>query len=156
MAPTTLVSNNEEAEILVGRQIPIQTTVADATYETVRNVTTVNYKEIGLKLRVRPTVLSDGKTIHLDIFVENSNLENGVANFTQETDTIVTSKTKNRVVVSSGQVVLIGGLTRRSRKSRYSGIPILSKLPGIGFFFRYNEKSSNKEKMFIFIRPTVV
>ena len=69
--PSILSNNNETAEMLVGESLPLQTIIQDTIEGSVRNVTTTNFMETGIHIKVRPSVNIANKTILLDIFVQN-------------------------------------------------------------------------------------
>lgn len=157
LKPTLLVNSNELAEILVGKEVPIQTIVTDYTEAKMRNMETINYKELGMKLRVRPTVSPDFKSVFLDIFVEHSSILDGDSkSFDYKTSQILKTTSQNRVLLKSGQTTLIGGLITDSKISDRRGVPYLSRIPVLGLLFGSKRKLKEDEQLLIFITPTVV
>jgi len=157
LKPSLLVNSGEDAEILVGKEIPIKTIITDHSYAQVRNLTTVNYKELGMKLKVKPIVSPDFESVFLDIFVENSAVSSGdTQNFNYETSQITTSRSQNRVLLKSGQTTLIGGLISNQRSSDKRGMPVLQDIPLLGLLFRGSRKVSEDEQLLIFLTPTIV
>jgi type II secretory pathway component GspD/PulD (secretin) len=156
LKPTLLVNSNEPAEILVGQEIPIETSVQESIQNTLRNVNTINYKDLGMKLRVKPTVQPDQKTVFLDIYVEHSYIKDSSTSFDSKTSIIAVTKSKNRVILNSGQTTLIGGLISNERRKTKNGIPILQSIPGIGWLFSGRRKVKADDQLMIFITPTII
>ena len=164
-----LVLNDETAEILVGEEMPHEVRVDEAIEGKLTNVTSVNYKDIGMRVRVKPTVLSENNSIYLDIFIENSVVatpniirtatgnDNGnnqvISSFNY---TIKTSRSKNCVLLHSGQTTMIGGLITNVKVSDNTGIPFLKDIPLLGWLFKSSHKIDKAEQLMIFITPTLV
>ncbi|MFA5075245.1 MAG: hypothetical protein WC436_04035 [Candidatus Babeliales bacterium] len=157
LKPSLLVNSEEMAEILVGEQVPIETQVQERIEGSVRQMDTINYKDLGMKLKVKPIVNSDKKTVFLDIFVENSFVKDGSTStaFNAKKSIIATTQSKSRVLLNSGQTTLIGGLITNDKRISKEGIPILQKIPVLGFFFGGSRRVKRDEQLMIFISPTV-
>ncbi|HJM68890.1 MAG TPA: hypothetical protein QGF02_03010 [Candidatus Babeliales bacterium] len=160
--PSVLTSNNELAKLLIGQSIPLQTAIEDVTTANTRNITTINFKDTGIILEVKPTVSSSGKSVTLDIFIEDSQVtsgdtktnENGIM---ENPPTISVIKAKNNVILRSGQTTIIGGLSGNRNQTASNEIPYLNRLPIFGKIlfksdFNYNETTER----FIFITPTII
>jgi type IV pilus assembly protein PilQ len=158
LKPSLLVNSGEIAEILVGQEVPIETSIQERIEGSLRDVNTISYKSLGMKLKVKPLVYPDQKTVFLDIFVENSYIKNGnaVTSFDAKTSIIVSNKSKNRVFLKSGQTTLIGGLISNEKRKEKQGIPILQNIPVLGFLFRGSRRVKSDDQLMIFITPTVV
>jgi type II secretory pathway component GspD/PulD (secretin) len=110
-------------------------------------------KKIGVILRVTPHVNSDG-TITMDLHPELSDLaaqatvQGGVIINLQEADT--------RVVVRDGETAVIGGLISDIQSTLRSGVPVLKDMPLLGALFRYENKTTRKRELIIFVTPKVV
>lgn len=154
LKPSLLVNSGERAEILVGKEIPIETVITDHSVEQVRNLQTINYKELGIKLKVKPVVSPDNKKVFLDIFVENSSLDGN--SFNQKTSQIMTSRSTNKVILKSGQTTLIGGLIGTEKSLSKNGIPYLQHIPLLGALFRGRRKVEEDMQLLIFITPTII
>lgn len=158
LKPTLLVNSDEQAEILVGQEVPIETSVQESIQNTLRNVNTINYKDLGMKLKVKPVVKPDKKTVFLDIFVENSYVKDfsSASKFNAKESIIVVTKTKNRVVLNSGQTTLIGGLISNEKRKTKNGVPILQNIPALGWLFSGRRKVKADDQLMIFITPTII
>ena len=158
LKPTLLVNSEEPAEILVGEEVPIETRIQERIEGTLRDLDTISYKDLGMKLKVKPIVSPDQKTVFLDIYVEHSYVKAGTTSvtFDAKKSIIVTSKTSNKVALKSGQTTLIGGLITQGKRIEKQGIPILQEIPILGALFRGSKRSKNDEQLMIFISPTIV
>lgn len=163
LKPSLLVNSQECAEILVGEQLPQETRVDETIEGKLTNVTTTQYKDIGMKIKVQPAVSPDNNGVFLDVYVENSTvvpqtLAGGqtVNNGGLFTYTIETSRSKNRVLLRSGQTTLISGLIVKSEQRMKTGIPYLQDVPVLGWLFKGSRKHLVDKQILIFITPTVV
>jgi type IV pilus assembly protein PilQ len=158
LKPTLLVNSQEVAELLVGLQVPIATSVQERLEGTLRDINTVNYKDLGMKLKIKPIVTPDGKSVFLDIYVENSYIKDGVnaTTFDSKKSIITTTQSHSRVLLKSGQTTLIGGLISNEKHVERSGVPILNKIPILGLLFQGTRRVKNDDQLMIFISPTIV
>lgn len=150
--PVVLTANDEQAEVVVGSQRPfVQVSRALPTDTPVRDQV-VQYRDVGTKLNVRPTISIDG-TVALSVTQE-------VSNATSETafgaPVISTRSVKTDLLVRDTQTVVLGGLTDRERDVQVSGIPILSSIPYLGGFFGSHTRTGNETELFIFLTPHVI
>ncbi len=163
LKPSLLVHNEETAEILVGRELPLSVRLDENIAGNSTNVTTVRYKDIGTKVKVTPAVSPSHQEIFLDIFVENSQLSllsseqqissgNNGAPFNY---TINTSRSQNRVLLRSGETTMISGLITNDEVFEKNGVPFLQDIPGLGFLFSWKHKKLQDRQLLIFITPTL-
>ncbi|MEA1987600.1 MAG: type II secretion system secretin GspD [Pseudomonadota bacterium] len=151
--PSILTLDNEEAEILVGREVPFQTGSYASTTTTVTNpFTTIERKNVGLKLKVKPQI-NEGNEVYLEIDQEVSDvIDRG------EAVDIQTSKRqiKTRVIVGDGNMVVLGGLINEKETRSKSKVPGLGDLPGIGGLFSSSQDSREKVNLMVFLRPVII
>jgi general secretion pathway protein D len=150
--PVVLTANDEQAEIIVGSQRPfVQVSRSLPTDAAVRDQV-VEYKDVGTKLTVRPTISVDG-TVQLDVTQE-------VSNATTETafnaPVISTRSIRTDLLVHDGQTIVLGGLSDNERDVEVSGIPILSSIPFIGGLFGRYDRTGSQTELFIFLTPRVI
>ena len=151
--PSILTLDNEEAEILVGREVPFQTGSYASTTTTVTNpFTTIERKNVGLKLKVKPQI-NEGNEVYLEIDQEVSD----VIDKGQAVD-IQTSKRqiKTRVIVGDGNMVVLGGLINEKETRSKSKVPGLGDLPGIGGLFSSSSDTREKVNLMVFLRPVII
>ncbi|MFT4570716.1 MAG: general secretion pathway protein D [Hyphomicrobiaceae bacterium] len=157
-APTLLTLDNAEAQITVGQNIPFITGRA-ADLASVENVfTTIERRDVGIKLRVKPQV-TEGDIVVLEIDEEvsalvNNNLLDGAIDLVGPTTTIRSAQTT--VSVRDGHTVVIGGLMSNSLQANVSKVPILGDIPGIGRLFRNEADTDQKVNLIIFLTPHIV
>lgn len=152
--PRILVTDNKEARIQVGEQVPIVTseTIASTTTNAQR---TIQYKDIGIILKVKPRI-NEGGLVTLDLSQEVSSYDT-ITLFDGETNIIVkkTEATTN-LVVQDGQTILIGGLIREDISTARSGIPFLSKIPLLGYIFGSTTDENHRKELIILLTPRVI
>jgi general secretion pathway protein D len=160
ISPTILASNNKEAKIQIGSSTPIptgvftSTTVSAAASGIVE--TSVEYKDIGTILTVIPRI-SDGGLVTMEITVEDSSLGPSV-----QTGPLTAAPSFNKTIaktvlsIMEGQSIAIGGLIRDSKDVSRSGIPVLSKIPLIGFLFGTKSRLADKREMILLLTPHVI
>ncbi|HXV07756.1 MAG TPA: type II secretion system secretin GspD [Burkholderiales bacterium] len=155
--PTLLTLDNEEAQILVGQNVPLVTgqyvTPGTGGPVTVNPFQTIERQDVGLTLRVRPQI-SEGGTIKLVIYQEVSSLQRR----TVDTADIVLNKrtVETKALVDDGSIVVLAGLVEDNVTSTREKVPLLGDLPLIGALFRYDTKQQVKTNLMVFIRPVVV
>ncbi len=153
-APHILVSDNREARIQVGQQVPI---VTAETYGTpgIAPQRIVQYKDIGIILKVKPRV-NDGGLVALDMSQEVSTFST-ITLFASEQQIIInkTEATTN-LVVQDGQTIVIGGLIREDKSKSRSGIPFLYKIPIIGWLFGNTDDTDQRTEIIILLTPRVI
>ena len=154
--PSLLTLDNQEASIVVGQNIPIVTgsyaQTGSATTPT-NPFQTITREDIGVKLKVTPTISPDG-TVRLKIEQEVSSLDSAA----QSSAGLITNKRNvtTTVQVDDGDVVVLGGLIDDTTNANQQSVPGLGDIPILGNLFRYRSASTNKRNLMIFIRPLIV
>jgi general secretion pathway protein D len=151
--PVLLAANNHDARILVGSQRPfVQVSRTLPTDNGVRDQV-VQYKDVGTRLSVRPTISADGAYVTLDVVQEVSN----ATNETQfDAPVIATREAVTQVTVRDGQTIVLGGLIDHQRDATNGGVPFLSDLPLIGGLFGRQSRRTSETELFLFITPRVL
>ena len=142
--PSVFTLNNRQATITQGTQIPYQTTV-DGT-------TTTAFKEAALSLTVTPSIIGDGNVL-LDIKVNN---DSPIAIAGSDEPGIDTNEIITQLLVSDGDIVVIGGIKQKKKTDSRSGTPGASKVPVLGNLFKSKSKTDTLTELLIFIAPRVV
>jgi type II secretory pathway component GspD/PulD (secretin) len=153
-APHILVTDNREARIQVGQQVPI---VTSETYgsTTVAPQRTIQYKDIGIILKVTPQV-NEGGLVSLDVAQEVSTfstIELGIAD-----KTIILNKAEatTNVVVKDGETIVIGGLIREDTSKSRTGVPWLTKIPILGYLFGNTTDDDSRQEIIVLLTPRVI
>ena len=141
--PSVFTLNNQQATITQGEQIPYQTT-SDGT-------TTTEFKEAALSLTVTPSIIGDGNVL-LDIKVNNDTAVAGLA----DEPSINTNEIITKLLVSDGDIVVIGGIKKNIISDTRSETPGVSKVPVFGNLFKSKNKQDKLTELLIFIAPRVV
>ena len=154
--PNLLTLDNQEAQILVGENRPFVTGsyASTSNTSTVNPFTTVERKDVGLTLRVRPQINANG-TVKLTLYQETSNVIDGTAKDTNGPSTTKRS-IESTVLVDDGSIIVIGGLLQDQYSGSVQKIPYLGDLPGIGALFRSDTRSRRKTNLMVFLRPVVM
>ncbi|MGD1997817.1 MAG: type II and III secretion system protein [Candidatus Dependentiae bacterium] len=147
LQPTLLVEDGQQAELLDGRVVPVESMVEEAVEGRVRNVRSAQYKEVGMQLRVRPTVHDSGNVVYLDIAVENSHVLPDSGNY----PSIATTRTKNKVRLRSGQTAVIGGLVTTRTAYDRQAVPWISQVPVVGWLFRGWRREQQRSQLLVVI-----
>ena len=142
--PSVFTLNNQEATITQGTQIAYQTT-ADGT-------TTTAFKEAALSLTVTPSIIGDGNVL-LDIKVNN---DSPVEVAGSDEPGIKTNSIVTKLLVSDGDIVVIGGIKKNTTSNVNSKTPGVSKVPVIGNLFKSKNNSDELVELLIFIAPRVI
>ncbi|MDB5828596.1 MAG: type secretion system protein GspD, partial [Variovorax sp.] len=155
--PNLLTLDNEEAKIVIGQNVPFVTgqyASTNGNTSTINPFTTVERKDVGLTLRVRPQINENG-TVKLAIFQEVSNVD-------PATRTDINGPTTNKrsiesnVLVEDGSIVMLGGLLQDDYSRSNEKVPLAGDIPIIGNLFKSETRSRNKTNLMIFLRPVVI
>jgi general secretion pathway protein D len=157
--PNLLTLDNAEAKIVVGQNVPFvtgsfsQTGIAGAT-GAVNPFQTIERKDVGLTLKIKPQI-SEGGTIKLLIAQESSTI--APATGVQASDLITNKRSLDTtVVVDDGNTIVLGGLIEDSVTEITQGVPYLSRIPLLGWLFKYHEEKKTKTNLMVFLRPMIV
>ena len=154
--PSVFVRNNAEADLNVGKNIPIQSVSFDPTTGSQGTYSQVQYLQTGKILKVRPRVTKDG-IVFLDIVSEVSSAGGIVSGCTGTCNPEVNvSRLKTEAVVPSGQTVMLAGLIDDQVEHGSSGLPGLSRIPVIGGLFGTQHSNKTRNETIILITPTIV
>ncbi|VVN74687.1 type II secretion system secretin GspD [Pseudomonas fluorescens] len=154
--PSLLTLDNQEAEIIVGQNVPFKT----GSYATNSNgadnpFTTVERKDVGISLKIRPHI-NDGDTLRLEVEQEVSDIAPSVSGV--DSSDLITNKRalKSTILASDGEIIVIGGLIKDSVRTQESGVPLLRSIPYLGALFRWTKDTQTKSNLMVFLRPTIV
>jgi len=151
--PTLLTLDNEEARIIVGQNVPFITGqyATTGTTATVQPFQTIERRDVGLVLRVRPQI-TEGGTVKLNLYQEVSRVQD-----TSAAGPILSKRAlESSVVVDDQQIVVLGGLIQDSLNDNTQKIPYAGDVPVFGSLFRYDNRQRQKTNLMIFLKPTIV
>ncbi len=144
--PQILTLDNEEAEIFVGENRPF---MISEKYDSNNNpVQTYDYRDVGVRLKITPHISSDD-LVTLKVEQEVKKVTASTANVNQPIT--LTRKTTTKVKLRNGSTMVISGLIKDDTSLNTSSVPWLSKIPLIGWLFRYEDKGFEKTNMMVFV-----
>jgi type IV pilus secretin PilQ/predicted competence protein len=144
-APKVTTQNNQEAEIIQGRQIPVQT-VANFTVTT-------RYVNAALELRATPQITAEGTII---MYIEIRNNAADFANLVNGIPPITTQSAQTTVMVPNGGTTVIGGIYRTEDSITREKVPLLHKIPILGNLFKSFARTKQTRELLIFITPRII
>jgi general secretion pathway protein D len=149
--PSIVTLDNEEAEIIVGNEVPFITNTQLSSNNS-NPFQNFERKNVGLTLKVKPQI-NEGSGVKLKIQQEVSN----VVPSASAVD-VVTSKRKIKttVMVENNKILVLGGMIDNHVSVTRQKVPLLGDIPILGHLFRYDTESNNKRHLLIFIRPTIL
>ncbi len=155
--PTLLTIDNEEAKIVVGQNVPFVTgqyTNNNTTNGSVNPFQTVERKDVGLTLKVKPQISETG-TVKLTIFQEVSSV---VPNSVGSSTGLITNKRsiESNVLVDDGSIIVLGGLLSDEYSGGASQVPLFGDIPVIGWLFKSESRMRTKKNLMVFLRPVVM
>lgn len=158
-APRLLTSDNEEAEIIVGRNVPIITqrlTDTGGTTGLAQSVS-VERKDVALTLRFTPQV-TEGNLVRLNVHQEITELATTgiVGNVDQVGPTLTKRLLRNTVLAENGRTVVLGGLIGTDQQKSITKVPLLGDIPGLGWLFKRSTTTERKTNLLIFITPKII
>jgi general secretion pathway protein D len=155
--PNLLTLDNEEAKIVIGQNVPFVTgqfTNTGSSSNTVNPFQTIERKDVGLTLKVRPQISENG-TVKMAIYQEISSVQASTANASNGPTTNKRTIESN-VLVEDGAIVVLGGLLQDEYTGNQEKVPGLGDLPLFGNLFKSETRTRKKTNLMVFLRPVVV
>jgi len=140
-----VTSDNILAKIAKGNEIPYQTIAMGGATPT------IEYKKAELSLEVTPHATKDGR-----IKLKIKATKNDPYNWNATTIAMSTKEATTDVIIKDGETLVIGGIYETASDETETGIPLLMKIPILGWLFKNQHKGDQKEELLIFITPTVL
>ena len=148
--PQILTTDNEEAEIKVGENVPYitkqETSASDIDY------TTYEYKDVGVTLKITPQINQE-RFVRLKIFQEVIKLKKGTEEYRPTT---LKRSAETTVIVKDKNTVVIGGIIGEGTERGTYRVPCLGDIPGLGWLFKSISRTQNKTNLFIFLTPHII
>lgn len=153
--PTLVTLDNEEAQIVVGQNVPFVTgSYANTGGGTTPSnpFTTIQRQDVGLTLKIKPQI-NEGDSIKMDVTQEVSSIAPSSA-----ASDIITNKRsiKTSVLVDDGQIVVLGGLIKDDLTQTEQKVPGLGDIPLLGWLFRYEKTEKIKTNLMVFLHPVIL
>ena len=155
--PSLMTLDNQEAEIVIGQNVPFITgsyTSTGSSSTSVNPFQTVQREDVGLTLRVKPQI-NEGNAVKLEIEQEVSSIDTTA---TTGASDIVTKKRniKTVVMVEDGNTIVLGGLIDENLRQTEEKVPILGDVPLLGALFRATSTTKVKQNLMVFLRPVIM
>jgi general secretion pathway protein D len=151
--PQILTTDNEEAEIKVGENVP---------YITSQNTTTANqdytnyeYKDVGVTLKITPQINQEN-VVRLEVFVEVIKLKNETLALATNTPTTFTRKAQTTVIVQNGNTLVMGGIIGDDVEDTSNKVPWLGEIPVLGWLFKSEGQNVKRVNLYIFLTPRII
>ena len=163
-SPQLLTSDNKEAEILVGENVPFvsqsQTTsaigVASSGTAVSGIVNSIVRQDVGIILKITPQI-TEGDHVKLDIYQEISQVKNQSDALTVSLGPTITKRsTKTSVVAKDNQIVVIGGLMQENDEETVTKMPVLGDIPILGWLFKTKNVTKSKTNLLVFLNPHII
>ncbi|MCC8987976.1 MAG: type II secretion system secretin GspD [Candidatus Contendobacter sp.] len=158
--PTVVTLDNEEAEIIVGQNVPFVTgnyttsTGSSAASSVGNPFQTIQRDDVGIKLKVKPQI-NEGNAVKLEIAQEVSSVVPS-ANAATQGPTTNKRSIKTKVLVEDGQVLVLGGLIDENLNENAQKVPFLGDIPLLGNLFRYRGTTKLKRNLMVFLHPVIL
>jgi len=112
----------------------------------------VQYRDVGTKLTIRPTINQDG---YVSLLIQQE-VNQATSEVEFDAPVISTREAVTQVLVKDGQTIVLGGLRDKQRDVNQSGVPILSRIPIIGGLFGSASRTSNETELYLFLTPRIL
>lgn len=150
--PSLTVTNNQEGEIQIGSQVPVEQgqAISNGGIAT----TNIQYRDTGIVLSITPQINNDG-IVNLIIRQELSSVDNGAAGV-RDNPVFNNQEINTTVVVRDGENVVLGGLIQTDTENLNTGVPGLNRVPVLGRLFSYQQDTVERRELFIVLRPEII
>lgn len=154
--PSIITLDNQEAEIVVGQEVPFVTgsfTSTGSTSSVTNPFQTISRKNVGLTLKVTPQI-NEGNAINLSI---DQSIDSVAATSLKAVDLITTKRSiKTSILVEDGQMIVLGGLIKDDLKDTTNKVPLLGDISVLGWLFTSKSTTKEKTNLMIFLKPTII
>ncbi len=151
--PSIMTLDNQEAEIIVGQNVPFVTGTTSSTSNS-NPFTTIERQDIGTSLKVIPHI-QNGKFIRLEVEQSTESVETTAVE--GQSDLITNKRSiKTQILAENGEVIMLGGLIRDAVQETQSKVPFLGDIPILGWLFRSSSETHVKQNLIVLLKPSVV
>jgi general secretion pathway protein D len=157
--PSIVVSHNEEGVINVSESRPIVTGSTSSINSSGQSTSlrdTVEYRDIGIELKVTPLIGADG-SVQMEIQQSANQLSSSSVEVNSNPQPIIGKREANSTItVQDGKIAVLAGLQQNKADNSKSVFPLIGRLPGLKHLFSNTNKEYNRTELIIFIRPTII
>lgn len=152
--PSLRVKSSEKAKIVVGDKVPVITSTVNQVSSSVTE--SVSYLDVGLNLEVTPEVQIDDQ-VNIKVSLEVSNIVKEIrTNNGLLTYQIGTRNANTSLQLKDGETQVLAGLIREEKRITDINIPLLGRLPLLGYFFKSQARNKNKSEIILSITPKII
>ncbi|HEX5360238.1 MAG TPA: type II secretion system secretin GspD [Fluviicoccus sp.] len=154
--PSIMTLDNQEAKIVVGQNVPFITgSTTSGGSGTSNPFTTIERQDVGITLKVVPHI-GEGGAVRLEVEQEVSSVVPSVSGV-NSADLITNKRSiKTTILADDGQTIVLGGLIQDDSKLSVSEVPLLGKVPVLGYLFRSKSNSKTKRNLLVFLQPQIL
>ena len=152
--PSLVTLDNEEAEIIIGENVPFITgSFTSAADDATNPFQTIQREDVGLTLKIKPQI-NEGDALKMNIEQEISSIADSVVGASD----LITNKRsiKTTVMVDDGAVIVLGGLIEEQIGESEQKVPLLGDIPLLGYLFRSTGADVRKQNLMVFIHPVIM
>ncbi|MBF0607583.1 MAG: type II secretion system secretin GspD [Magnetococcales bacterium] len=155
--PQILTSDNKEAEIMVGENVPFITKRETDTSRTLSVMNAIERKDVGISLKITPHI-TEGDYLKLELYQEISSVksESNSDILISVGPTTTKRSTKTTVFAKDNETVVIGGLIQEKEQESLQKVPILGDIPILGWLFKQKSSSTKKINLMVFLTPHII
>lgn len=150
--PSLTVSNNQEGEIQIGAEVPVE--AGQALGAGGVSTTNIQYRPTGIELYITPQI-NDDEVVNLIIRQVLSSVDSS-ASGVNNNPVFNNQEISTNVVVRNGENIVLGGLIQNDIENLNTGVPVLNRLPLLGNLFSYQQISQERRELFIVLRPEII
>jgi general secretion pathway protein D len=151
--PQILTTDNEEATLTIGKNVPYQTrSAAESGTDT---YSSYEYKDVGITLKITPQISKD-RLVRLNVFQEVTKLDSAANQASNDRPTTLKRKIETTLIVEDGNTVVIGGLIDETLSSSENKVPCLGDIPGLSYLFKNTSRGDEKTNLYVFLTPRVI
>jgi general secretion pathway protein D len=151
--PQILTTDNEEAEIRVGRNVPYITSLNRTSGN--QDYTNYEYKDVGTVLKITPQINQEN-ILRLNVYVEDKRLQNETVALVTNTPTTFLRTAQTTVIIQDNNTLVIGGIIGDDVQDSIYKIPILGDIPGLGWLFKTQSQTVSRVNLYIFLTPRII
>lgn len=153
--PSLMVLDNHLAMMVVGNQVPVQSSTTDYINNSNAITSTIQYRDTGVNLAVTPSV-NAGNLVTMQIDQTVTDTADSTSSTANSQPIFLQRQISSKVAVRSGESIVLGGLIKDSQTQGKSGVPLLQDLPLVGNLFGSNTRGGNRTELLVIITPKVV
>lgn len=151
--PSIMTMDNQEAEIIVGQNVPFRTG-STASNSNSNPFTTITREDVGITLKVKPHI-HNGEAVRLEVEASAESVDQ--TSVAGSADLITNKRSiKTMIFAENEETIVLGGLIRDDTRETESRVPYLGRIPVLGWLFKSRSTEHVKSNLMVFLRPTIV